>query len=239
MPAKMLARGIIGTAVTALALALVPAAGAQADPSHCTVTGYAPARVVMGASPVQATFSVTTTGCTRDIWVVSLSRFPLLDLIDIEPTGNFSPVGLTNAAAGPAPATVVATGVEDGPNDGLAWLDTEFSLLRRSTFSTTFNASPEPVAQGGAISIKGQLARASWNGSAKANYVTYAGRTVRVQFKATGTSTYVTVKTVTTSSTGQISTTVPAVRTGTWRLHYGGNSTTAGTDSSGDNVIVN
>src|SRR5690242_12332429 len=50
-----------------------PARGARAAaavPSVCTVTGYRPNRITLGASPVRKTFSVQVTGCTLAEWLV-------------------------------------------------------------------------------------------------------------------------------------------------------------------------
>lgn len=69
-------------------------------------------------------------------------------------------------------------------------------------------------------------------------YQGYAGRTVSLQFKADGASSYKTVKKVTSSSTGALKTTVKATDSGTWRWNYYGNSTAGAKASAGDHVAV-
>ncbi len=106
--------------------------------------------------------------------------------------------------------------------------------LKRAA-KVTVNASPEPVAKGKQITVTGRLTRADW---ATKKYGGYGGRSVSLQFRETGTSSFVTVKKVTTSSTGALKTTVTASKDGTWRWSYGGNDTTGATTSGGDHVDV-
>ncbi|WP_449352379.1 hypothetical protein [Streptomyces shaanxiensis] len=106
--------------------------------------------------------------------------------------------------------------------------------LKRAA-KVTVNASPEPVVKGKKITVTGKLTRADW---ATKKYGGYGGRSVSLQFRETGTSSFVTVKKVTTSSTGALKTTVTASKDGTWRWAYGGNDTTGATTSGGDHVDV-
>ncbi|MEU6349071.1 hypothetical protein ABZ896_07065 [Streptomyces sp. NPDC047072] len=106
--------------------------------------------------------------------------------------------------------------------------------LKRAT-RVTANASPEPVAAGKTITVTGRVTRANWNTH---TYQGYAGRTVSLQFKAAGASSYTTVKKVTSSSTGALKTTVKATGSGTWRWTYYGNSTSGAKSSTGDYVAV-
>ncbi|MEV7738722.1 hypothetical protein AB0O75_42800 [Streptomyces sp. NPDC088921] len=99
----------------------------------------------------------------------------------------------------------------------------------------TVNAAPEPVVKGKKITVTGNLTRANW---ATKKYGGYGGRSVSLQFRETGTSSFVTVKKVTSSSTGALKTTVTASKDGTWRWSYGGNDTTGGATSGGDHVDV-
>ncbi|MFD8391434.1 calcium-binding protein [Streptomyces sp. NPDC059680] len=100
-------------------------------------------------------------------------------------------------------------------------------IKRASSFSG-FNAGPEPVAKGKTITISGTLKRASWS---YMKYYGYGSQYVELQFKKAGTSTYSTVKTVKTSSSGYAQTTVTASAAGTWRFHYAGNSTSSVADA--------
>ena len=106
--------------------------------------------------------------------------------------------------------------------------------LKRAA-TVTVNASPEPVVKGKKITVTGKLTRADW---ATKKYGGYGGRSVSLQFRETGTSSFVTVKKVTSSSTGALKTTVTASKDGTWRWSYGGNDTTGGATSGGDHVDV-
>ncbi|MEU5095886.1 hypothetical protein [Streptomyces sp. NPDC020996] len=106
--------------------------------------------------------------------------------------------------------------------------------VKRAT-RVTVNASPEPVAAGKTITVTGRVTRANWDTH---TYQGYAGRTVSLQFKAAGASSYTTVKKVTSSSTGALGTTVKATGPGTWRWTYYGNSTSGAKSSTGDYVAV-
>ena len=64
-----------------------------------------------------------------------------------------------------------------------------FHLLRRSTFGSSLNVGPEPAERGDTLTVVGTLKRVSWGESP--SYVAYAGRTVQVQFKASGTTKFV------------------------------------------------
>ncbi|WP_448319210.1 hypothetical protein [Streptomyces sp. CO7] len=107
--------------------------------------------------------------------------------------------------------------------------------LQRASRVQSHNASPEPVAKGGTITVKGTVQRANWT---EHRYDNYGGRLVSLQFKPAGSSTYTTVKKVTASSTGALRTTVTASQDGTWRWRYYGNTTTGASSSSGDYVDV-
>ncbi|MEV5322392.1 hypothetical protein AB0K92_32960 [Streptomyces sp. NPDC052687] len=100
----------------------------------------------------------------------------------------------------------------------------------------TVNASPEPVAKDKTITVTGKVTRANWE---TRKYASYGGRLVSLQFKPSGAASYTTVKKVYASSSGGLSTTVKASKTGTWRWAYFGNTTTGPSTSSGDTVVVN
>lgn len=99
----------------------------------------------------------------------------------------------------------------------------------------TANAAPEPVAKGKALTVTGSLTRADW---VKHTYRGYGGQMVKLQFRKQGSSTYTTVKTVSTSSTGALRTTVTASVDGYWRWSFGGTSTTGAATSAADWVDV-
>ncbi|MGC0329383.1 hypothetical protein RKD23_002373 [Streptomyces sp. SAI-170] len=107
--------------------------------------------------------------------------------------------------------------------------------LKRASVIESADASPEPVAKGKPITIKGTLKRANWNTH---RYDLYGGQKVVLQFKAAGTTAWTYVKTVTTSTTGALKTTVTAAKDGTWRWYYAGNSITGAKATTGDYVDV-
>jgi hypothetical protein len=107
--------------------------------------------------------------------------------------------------------------------------------LQRNSRIQSHNASPEPVAEGGTITVKGTVQRANWT---EHRYDDYGGRLVSLQFKPAGSSAYTTVKKVTANSSGVLRATVKATEDGTWRWKYYGNTTTGASTSSGDYVDV-
>ncbi|MFI8006481.1 hypothetical protein [Streptomyces sp. NPDC086010] len=121
------------------------------------------------------------------------------------------------------------------PHDGQDIDDMNLPLQVRRATRVTADASPEPVAAGKTITVTGRVTRANWDTH---TYQGYAGRTVSLQFKAAGTSSYTTVKKATSNSTGALKTTVKATRPGTWRWTYYGNTTSGAKSSTGDYVAV-
>ncbi|WP_328319558.1 hypothetical protein [Streptomyces sp. NBC_00388] len=120
--------------------------------------------------------------------------------------------------------------------DGDYWIHDDlahFDFKRASTLTT--DATPEPVAKGGRLTVRGKLARADWS---DLKYHGYTKQNVRLEFKKAGASAYTTVKTVRTSSTGTLSTTVTATAPGTWRWNFPGTHTTMAITSAGDTVAL-
>ncbi|MFJ6542383.1 hypothetical protein ACIQMP_17300 [Streptomyces sp. NPDC091385] len=107
------------------------------------------------------------------------------------------------------------------------------SLLRYSKL--TVNASPEPVKKGKTITVTGALTRANWEDH---KYHGYTGQSVLLQFKKKGATSYTTVKTVTSDSSGNLKTTVTATSDGYWRYSFAGTSTTPSVSATGDYVDV-
>lgn len=94
-------------------------------------------------------------------------------------------------------------------------------VLRNSRL--TVNASPEPVKKNKTITVTGALTRANWE---TYKYAGYTKQPVKLQFKKKGTSTYKTLKTVTTDSKGKLRTTTKATADGYFRYSFAGTSTT-------------
>ncbi|WP_329540750.1 hypothetical protein [Streptomyces sp. NBC_01358] len=99
----------------------------------------------------------------------------------------------------------------------------------------TVNASPEPVTKGKTLTVTGSLTRADW---VKHKYTGVAAGLARLQFCKKGSTVYTTVKSVRSSSTGALKTTVKASVDGYWRWTFGGWDTTGSATSSGDYIDV-
>ncbi|WP_086747753.1 hypothetical protein [Streptomyces scabiei] len=113
--------------------------------------------------------------------------------------------------------------------------DTADTFTVRRLAKLTVNAAPEPVTKDAKLTVTGKLARADWSTHKNAGY---SGRAVKLQFRKKGTSTYSTVKTVTSGSGGALKTTVKATADGYWRWNFAGNSTTSTAKATGDYVDV-
>ncbi|SOD76597.1 hypothetical protein SAMN06272781_4447 [Streptomyces sp. 1222.2] len=107
--------------------------------------------------------------------------------------------------------------------------------IQRQTKLTGANASPEPVKKGKTITVTSKLTRANWDTE---KFPAYGGQSVKLQFKKAGTSTYTDVKTVKTSTTGALKTTVKASADGSYRYVFAGSSGTAAVTSAADAIDV-
>ncbi|ANS66040.1 hypothetical protein SLINC_3816 [Streptomyces lincolnensis] len=99
----------------------------------------------------------------------------------------------------------------------------------------TVNAAPEPVKKGKTITVTGKLSRANWETH---KYAGYTNQPVKLQFRKKNASTYTTVKTIKTNSTGNLKTTVKASVDGFFRYSFAGTSTTPAVNATGDFVDV-
>ncbi|MET7498759.1 DUF5707 domain-containing protein [Streptomyces microflavus] len=121
-------------------------------------------------------------------------------------------------------------------NDGDYTVNDSAAKARVQRFSKlTVNASPEPVKKGKTLTVTGKLTRANWD---TGTYKGYTAQPVKLQFKKKGAKSYTTVKTVKTSSTGTLKTTVKASADGYWRYSFAGTSTTPAVSAAGDYVDV-
>ncbi|WP_326787090.1 hypothetical protein [Streptomyces sp. NBC_00151] len=99
----------------------------------------------------------------------------------------------------------------------------------------TVNAAPEPVKKGKTVTVTGALTRANWDNH---KYQGYTGQPVKLQFRKAGSSTYTTLKTVTTDSAGNLKATTTATADGYFRYSFAGTSTTPAVSAGGDYVDV-
>ncbi|NEE33537.1 calcium-binding protein [Streptomyces sp. SID7982] len=121
-------------------------------------------------------------------------------------------------------------------NDGDYIQNDLAAKVRVQRFSKlTVNASPEPVKKGKTITVTGKLTRANWE---TGTYKGYTKQAVKLQFKKKGATSYTTVKTVTTSSTGTLKTTVKASADGYWRYSFAGTPSTPAVSAKGDYLDV-
>ncbi|MGW2044948.1 hypothetical protein ACWCPF_07165 [Streptomyces sp. NPDC001858] len=106
-------------------------------------------------------------------------------------------------------------------------------LQRKSAL--TVNATPEPVKKGKTITVTGKLSRANWDTGL---YGGVSTQSVKLQFRKKGSSTYSTVKTIKSSTSGGLKTTVKATVDGYYRFTYAGNATTPAFNAAGDYIDV-
>jgi hypothetical protein len=105
--------------------------------------------------------------------------------------------------------------------------------VRYSTRMGSFNASPEPVTKGKAITVKGRLDRliGTWKPAA-------ANAAITIYFKPTGATTWTGMASIKTNSTGWFSKTFTASKDGYWMAKYNGSSTYLAIQGPGDFVDV-
>ncbi|MFF5141645.1 hypothetical protein ACFY6U_18270 [Streptomyces sp. NPDC013157] len=99
----------------------------------------------------------------------------------------------------------------------------------------TADATPEPVKKGRTITVTGSLKRADWN---KGTYTGYGRQGVLLQYRKKGSTTYTTLKKVTSSTSGALKTTTTATADGYYRFSFATNTTTAASTATGDYVDV-
>ncbi|WP_371667088.1 hypothetical protein OG985_05440 [Streptomyces sp. NBC_00289] len=128
----------------------------------------------------------------------------------------------------------VLAGAQDASDD---W--TEIDAAGTAQFKRyaklTVNASPEPVQKGKTITVTGKLTRANWESG---TYTGYQGRSVNLQFRKKGSTTYTTLKTITSGSGGALKTTTKARTDGYFRFAFPGTVTTGSSTAAGDFVDV-
>ncbi|MFD3503789.1 hypothetical protein ACFWWT_29415 [Streptomyces sp. NPDC058676] len=180
----------------------------------------APSNVLGGDYPATCTAtSSTTASCKGDI--------------NIYPADAY----LINADAGTWTAGALALTYSD--QDGSIQGETDQGSLGTTKVQRysrlTVNAGPEPVYKGKTITSTGKLSRANWEDN---HYHGYTYQPVKLQFRKAGTSTYTTVKTVTSDKYGNLKATATAAYDGYWRFSFAGTTTTPAVSAVGDYVDV-
>jgi hypothetical protein len=163
--------------------------------------------------PTCTASSATTSTCTASVLV--------------DPKVDF----LSNASAG----TWYVGAWIDAKDEDFIWKEKAGSFKFQRAAQLTANASPEPVKKGKTITVTGKLSRANWE---TLKYAGYSGQSVKLQYRKKGSDTYTTLKTITSNSTGNLSTTVTASADGYYRYSFAGTTTTAAINATGDYVDV-
>ncbi|MFF3335523.1 hypothetical protein ACFYWX_39330 [Streptomyces sp. NPDC002888] len=135
---------------------------------------------------------------------------------------------------GLAGAWNVAIEAQDANDDWTA-IDVVGTARFKRYAEVTVNASPEPVRKGRTITVTGKLTRANWDSR---TYTGYQNRSVQLQFRKKGSSTYTTLKTITSGSHGTLKTTTKARTDGYFRFVFTGTATTGPSTAAGDFVDV-
>ncbi|MEE1808572.1 hypothetical protein [Streptomyces sp. BE133] len=158
-----------------------------------------------------------------------IAIWPQYDLIGNADATTWKAMGFAVDYNGEDPMNPDVTKIGFALQDGLGT-----ARVQRQS-SLTVNAAPEPVKKGGTITVTGKLSRANFD---DLKYHGYATQPVKLQFRKKGSSTYTTVKTIKSSSTGTLKTTVKASVDGYWRYSFAGTSTTPAVSAAGDFVDV-
>ncbi|MFE2426656.1 hypothetical protein ACFXJ5_07865 [Streptomyces sp. NPDC059373] len=123
---------------------------------------------------------------------------------------------------------------DDSAGNG-SYNDTATTVQVKKISKLTVNATPEPVKKGKTITVTGKLSRANWTTN---SYTGYSTQPVKLQYRKKDSSTYTTLKTIKSSSTGALKTTTTATADGFYRFSFAGTSTTATTNATGGYVDV-
>ncbi|MFF4540207.1 hypothetical protein [Streptomyces aureus] len=126
-------------------------------------------------------------------------------------------------------------GEAQDPNDDWTAVDVAGTAQIKRYARITVNASPEPVKAGKTVTVTGKLSRANWE---TGTYTGYEGRSVKLQFRKKGSSTYTTLKTITSGGSGALKTTTKATKDGYYRFVFAGSTTTGPATATGDFVDV-
>lgn len=202
------------------------------DAAHPWINGYGPSTVTLGLEPKLVKFWVSAgDDCGIDDWSVDNSY---VYAYKSDPTEKVYVWSNSDAGAKYMDVKVYDTNYN-------ATTERFPFRLKRATYVSGFNATPEPVKKGRYLTVKGTLKRADWDRNA---YVKYGARSqkVQIQFRPKNSSTYKTIKTVTLNKSSAVRTKIKVsglvARDGYYRLHYAGNGASGTTTSKADYVDV-
>ncbi|MGR8009930.1 calcium-binding protein [Streptomyces hypolithicus] len=243
-------RATVAAVTGALALSALVAPAAQADGHYgdtaiTNVVVNGGKNVVVGTTNVK-TFTVAVTasddsGITGIDLTLNGPGFGSMQPTDVDCTGNtctgtFSVDPRVDLAyANDQAGTWYVDAWVNAADGDFIWKEKAGSFKLQRFATLTHNAAPEPVTKGKPVTITGKLARANWESF---TYRGYTVQPVKLQFRKAGTSTYTTLKTVTTNSSGDLKTTSTAVSDGYWRYSFAGTTTTPAVTTAGDYVDV-
>ena len=254
--------------VKRLALPAALAAAALALATFASPAFADDAATTIYPAPDQVTFSSSTTGSVPLDYLCAADVQPAILSVDLTNTYRGAEGVLTSTAGGSADAVCDGTrqsatvALELTAGDGIysgaltlhatlgsAELTHAVELVRSgvvvpnpdptptdppapplATVDLTTNASPESVIKGKKITIKGTIRRDGKKVKAKTK--------TKLEFNADSSGGYATVKSVTSSTSGALSTTVKASGSGSFRYVYAGSSTTESATSAGDHIVV-
>ncbi|WP_461096585.1 calcium-binding protein [Streptomyces bullii] len=124
--------------------------------------------------------------------------------------------------------------VEAKANDGdYVKTDGHTTFFMKRYARLTANASPEPVAKGGTLTVTGKLTRANWDTH---DYRGYTNQRAYLEFRRPGTDYYESLGYVLTNSTGAATAKITATADRYWRYEFRGTMTTHGVKATGDFV---
>ncbi|MFF0205892.1 DUF5707 domain-containing protein [Streptomyces sp. NPDC005017] len=202
-----------------------------------SVTGSDPSGVIStglylwyGSSPSQSKGQIDIVGetkCTVVSTTTTTCTFSLQVMADTRGYGN----SVSNSLAGSWHVSAWAF----SKNRVQTVDDTYTTVKIQRAARLTVNAAPEPVKKGRTVTVTGALSRANWDAH---KYAGYAGQSVKLQFRTRSSTSYTTLRTVTTSSTGTLRALVTATADGYYRYSYAGNSVTPAVNATGDYVDV-
>jgi hypothetical protein len=170
------------------------------------------------------------------------------DEIDVIGTGQFK----GNAMAGQQNAFVYAFDDANGNNrdddssyqcdeagncvktgSGRDDIDSSIQFVRRTSWGSTFSATPATLPKGQELTLSGYLTRANWDTGKNEKFAP----TVKLQFKANGAAKFKSVRTIQAGG-ATTSVKVTAKRSGTFRFYYPGDDQSAASASAGQKVTV-
>ncbi|MET7981487.1 MULTISPECIES: hypothetical protein [unclassified Streptomyces] len=154
--------------------------------------------------------------------------------IQFRPASSDDSQDLFSAEAGAWKVGAVAVDAS-GTSNNIKWQGDLGTKNVQRYSKLTVDAAPEPVKKGKIVTVTGALTRANWD---TGKYAGYTVQPVKLQFRKKTSTTYTTIKTIKTDSSGKLKTTTTATVDGYFRYSFAGTSTTPAVSAAGDYVDV-